>query len=138
MYTILIIKEHDKILLQKRKSVTFGNGLYALPGGKIEEGESARSAAIREAAEELAITIKPDDLDFVHVLHRKGELSEFFAVCFQVRNWSGPIKNNEPDKCEYLTWLTFDEIEHHQNMVPAHKQVLLNLKRNIIYSEHGW
>lgn len=34
-------------------------GVWVMPGGKLEEGENARDCAIREAREELAIEIKP-------------------------------------------------------------------------------
>ena len=34
-------------------------GVWVMPGGKLEEGENARDCAIREAREELGIEIKP-------------------------------------------------------------------------------
>jgi len=34
-------------------------GVWVMPGGKLEEGENARDCVVREAKEELGIEIKP-------------------------------------------------------------------------------
>lgn len=55
----LIIRDHRGwILLEKRKDC----GLWGLPGGKIEPGESAIKAARREAKEETNLSIQVERL----------------------------------------------------------------------------
>ena len=55
----LVINEKDEILLEKRKD----NGLYCLPGGGIELGETVEEGLRREIKEETGI-----DLPDVHFL----------------------------------------------------------------------
>ena len=39
-----------------------GKALYYIPGGKREPGESDEAALVREIAEELAVSLKPETL----------------------------------------------------------------------------
>lgn len=49
-----LIRQDGKVLLARRAD----NGLWELPGGKVEEGESPREALTREIAEELAAKVE--------------------------------------------------------------------------------
>ncbi|MCJ2183050.1 (deoxy)nucleoside triphosphate pyrophosphohydrolase [Novosphingobium sp. 1949] len=51
-----------RILLQKRPAHTMHGGLWEFPGGKVDPGESAEQAAVREMEEELGVVLKPEDL----------------------------------------------------------------------------
>lgn len=52
-----------EILLTRRPdSMRFGGGLYVFPGGRVERGETARRAAVRETAEETGIDVAPSRL----------------------------------------------------------------------------
>lgn len=54
----LIIKNDEgKILLQRRAGTKLWCGFLALPAGHIDKGENAYEALLREAKEELDITI---------------------------------------------------------------------------------
>lgn len=136
-YALLFLLQDNKFLLLKRaNNVSFGAGLYHLPGGKINNGETARQAVIREAAEEIGITINPEDLDFKHLFNRKGKIEEIFAVVFTVKSWQGKPYLKEPDKHEELAWFNINELP--SNIIPAHKQAIENIVKNSYYSEHGW
>lgn len=45
-------------LLLIRRSVPENDLVWALPGGKVEDGESPEQAAVREALEETGLTVK--------------------------------------------------------------------------------
>ena len=65
----LVLKKDNKILLQRRCNTGWCDDCYALVGGGIEEGETAFTAIIREAKEEIGITLRKQDLSVEHVLH---------------------------------------------------------------------
>lgn len=56
----------EKVLLVKRSlSSTVGSGMWQIPGGKVDAGESPLNAAEREICEELGLYL--DEVAFIHV-----------------------------------------------------------------------
>ncbi|GGN91781.1 NUDIX hydrolase [Saccharibacillus kuerlensis] len=102
-----------KIVLLKRQHTGHQDGRYGLPSGKIEAGERADQAALREVYEECGIVIDPTDLRMTGIMQigaaEKGadERIDFF---FETERWRGEIINREPDKCEELRWFPFDQL----------------------------
>jgi len=47
-YTGVMVKCGDKILLCKRNNLGSFPGMWSIPGGKLEEGESTQEGARRE------------------------------------------------------------------------------------------
>jgi 8-oxo-dGTP diphosphatase len=133
-YTLGIIIKDNKILMLKRSSANqFAPGHYSLPGGKLEKGESFKQALQRELAEELGITVKENDLEFIHIFYRVGTDGELVAVVFKGLQWLGTPINKEPHKHEELKWIPLDTLPN--NVVPAHKKVLNALVTGDKYSE---
>ena len=56
-----VIINKNKVLLAKRKE-GYLNDMWEFPGGKIEEGETAQAAAVREINEELNLKIEAGNL----------------------------------------------------------------------------
>ncbi|MEC9146994.1 MAG: NUDIX hydrolase, partial [Candidatus Thermoplasmatota archaeon] len=57
---VMILNSQDQVLLAK-VSRGFFSGCWTLPGGFVDYGEHPREAAVREAMEELGISIVIDD-----------------------------------------------------------------------------
>ncbi|MCT9078805.1 NUDIX hydrolase [Streptomyces fulvoviolaceus] len=49
-------------LLLIRRSASEGDLVWAMPGGKVEDGESPEQAAVRETLEETGLTVKAEQL----------------------------------------------------------------------------
>jgi len=91
------------VLLMRRANTGFFDGLFSLPGGHVEPGESLRMAAVREMREELAVSLDAADLEPIGVIHR---LSDTNRIDFFLRaaRWTGVPMRAEPDKCDRLDW----------------------------------
>ncbi len=68
---VFIVKDGQILLIEKKRGL--GAGKINGPGGKIEPGETALEAAIRETQEELVIT--------PHALRKLGELQFAMSDC---------------------------------------------------------
>ena len=92
------------MLLPRRAHTGWADGLLGIPGGHLEEGETARQAAVREIKEELGLTITQARLHFfaTAVVRTTHEYiyQEFYV---ELRDDETPV-NAEPDKCSELVW----------------------------------
>jgi 8-oxo-dGTP diphosphatase len=131
----LLFLQDKKILLLRRANTGYEDGNYNVVAGHVEFGESVTQAAIREAFEEIGVTLQIIDLQVVHVMSRKAENEriDFFWV---IRHWSGDIENKEPEKCDDLSWVALDALPH--NINPYLKYAIEKYQAGIFYSEYGW
>lgn len=135
-YVLLVLLKQNSILLLKRTNTNFGNNCYSLVGGRVEQNETFRQALVREAYEEVGITLQEEDLQFVHVFHRQGTDGALVALVFVAKKWEGRPVNREPEKHSEMIWCDSGKLP--ENFLPAHKQALDCIRQNILYSEHNW
>jgi 8-oxo-dGTP diphosphatase len=57
----LAYDDYGRILLVRRRNDP-GSGLWSVPGGRVEPGETDAQAVIREMAEETGLVVKPGEL----------------------------------------------------------------------------
>ncbi len=133
----LIIKKDNKVLLFFRNDGFFNydGGWWVLPAGHIEQGETARDAAIREAKEELDINIAPSDIKCVHITSNLASRTESFDFYFEVSKYSGTMRNCESGKCVEMRYFTLDEVATLKNVISPTRISLAALQRGEIYSE---
>jgi 8-oxo-dGTP pyrophosphatase MutT (NUDIX family) len=70
---IIIVDESGRILLEKRSD----NGMWGLPGGAVEPGESVRQTALREAKEETGLDIEITGLVGVYSEPFEGRIATY-------------------------------------------------------------
>jgi ADP-ribose pyrophosphatase YjhB (NUDIX family) len=136
LFAIALLYVGDTVLLLHRHNTDFGNGLFGLPGGKVEQGETARQAISREIEEELGLHIPASTFELVHTFHRKGTETEFVALCFKADITGLHPVNNEPEKHDDMAFFNISKLP--ENIIPAHAQAIKAIAQNINYSEHGW
>ena len=135
----LLLFRNKKILLLKRKNTGWMDGHYSLPAGHLDGGETIAQTMSREAKEEIGITIEPENLNVVHVMHRKSnvEYIDFFLTTDTDANaWHGEPFNNEPEKCEELVWFSINELP--KNTLPHVRQAIINYQKQVYFSEDNF
>lgn len=115
-----IVEKQGKILLIKRERGDF-IGLWAIPGGKVEECEHIDEAVKREMKEEIGI-----DMEFKGVLGISTEImhdkncTSLLYICHLAINNKDEIKNTE---FKYK-WFSKDEIINFTNIVESDKMFI--------------
>ena len=95
---VLSARDGELTYLLTRRALTMrrGAGNYALPGGNLEPGEDAVTAAIRETSEELGVAITPQEA--------LGMLDDFLTlgghIVTPVVFWSDETLSLNPDPTE--------------------------------------
>ena len=134
IFSAVILKKDGKLfLLQRSQTARYAPGCYHLIGGRVEVGENFRQAIIREAREEVGISIDLKDLQFKHVFHRSLVEPSLVVVVFECHVWQGEIVNVEPHKHMAMGW--FDSNALPEPMVVPHKNILALIDQQIGYSE---
>lgn len=132
---LLLTDNNERILFGRRSNTGFEDGAYHPPSGHLEAGESFVEALVREAAEEIGVTITVDDVEFVHVMHNASSGGRV-AFFFRVTQWQGEPSNMEPDKCDDLAWFSLDELP--ERMIPYCRKALEDIASGSQMSMYGF
>jgi 8-oxo-dGTP diphosphatase len=97
----------DGKILVVRRARPPAHGLYTLPGGVVESGETLADAAMREVREETGLTIEPVALAGFRetIVRDANERVErhFVILCFAARWRAGePVLNEELSEARWL------------------------------------
>ena len=109
--TAFVRDEAGRLLLIRRTD----NGLYAIPGGALELGETLTQAVRREVMEETGIAVQVSGLigvysDPEHVIEfGDGEVRQEFSVCFRAEPTGGDLRTS--DESTEVLWVATAELD---------------------------
>jgi ADP-ribose pyrophosphatase YjhB (NUDIX family) len=116
----ILRNEEGHILLQRRSD----NGLWGLPGGSVEIGESVRDAIIREVREETGLTVDVVRLIGVYsdpkiqiVRYPDGAVVHYISTLFACRILGGALQTCD----ETLDLQFFDPANLPLDLLPMHR-----------------
>lgn len=133
----LILQLEDRVLLGLREGTGWRDGHYHVPAGHLEAGETVTAGAVREAKEELGLSLREQDLELVHTVHHwTAEDDPRLQLFFRVRSWVGEPVNMEPHKCAGLGWYPLGELP--EPMVDFTAVALKTFPQGIAFSCVGW
>src|SRR5437667_9338342 len=104
----LLVKNGDRILLEKRQHTTHGNGTWGPPSGHIDYGEKPEQAAVRETQEETGVTVSEVKFRVITNDVFEAEQMHYITVWFEAKYVSGKPKVNSPEEESEVGWFTWD------------------------------
>lgn len=121
----IIIDSNNRILMQKRKSTSYG--MWGLPGGLMELGESTEDTARREVKEETGLTI--GELNLIGVFSgpdcflKVPNGDEFYSVtiAYYTHDMLGQIRIDERESLE-LKFVSLKDLP--DNIVKSHHKII--------------
>jgi 8-oxo-dGTP diphosphatase len=103
-----VITEGNILLIKKKKG--FGEGKYNGPGGKVDEGETLKTTAIREFIEETGVMpLNPEHKGVVAFYFGQREKPDWLVHIFTATQFKGdPISTEEAEP----QWFKLEEIPY--------------------------
>ena len=109
--TVAVVEFPDRrILLVKRRTVPF-KGYWALPGGRVEAGETVEQTVVREVKEETGLDVE--------IVRKTGEYREkgfkddveydYSPACFLVKPVGGEMRRQDSE-IEEIELVSLEEI----------------------------
>jgi len=92
-----VLIERGEVLLIKRAREPF-KGMWALPGGFVDYGETLRKAAEREFLEETGVRARATSMAGVYDNPRRDPRGNIISVVFLMKRISGKIKTSSEAK----------------------------------------
>jgi 8-oxo-dGTP diphosphatase len=109
VHFIIRTDNNSKLLLVKRKNEPF-KGMLSIPGGFINEGETAEEAMMREAKEETSLVVEPIAILGVYSDPHRDPRMHTISVTFITRIVQG--NENAHDDAAALRWVDIgDEVD---------------------------
>lgn len=109
--SVVVVDERGRVLLQRRTD----NGMWALPGGKHEIGESLAQCGARETREETGIDVEITGIVGTytnpgHVFaYDDGEVRQEYSICLLARPVGGELRVS--DESFEVAWFTPEEVD---------------------------
>jgi 8-oxo-dGTP diphosphatase len=122
----VILQRESKVLMVRRKKDPF-KGQLALPGGFINEGETAEEAAKREAMEETSLEVEPIDILGVYSDPKRDPRKHVMSTVFICIVIGGQDKAG--DDAASLEWIELANIERQQQVAFDHAAILRDYKQ---------
>lgn len=128
----LLLLKGNEILLIRRYNTGWEDGKYSLMGGHIEENETLAETTIREAKEEIGITLGPNDIKVVHTIHTSINKENYIDFFLLGTKWAGEPTIKEKDKIDDIQWFPLDNLP--DNMPRVIRQGIDNYLRKETFS----
>ena len=124
---LALVQGNEVLLAQRSFQSDWAPGMWHVPGGKVEAGETVEAAALREITEEIGVEVQLVDVAFRGIVaYDQASGRHVDTFCFSTNRWTGNPSIKEPQKCEALDWFALDSMPdnmtEHSRVVYTHEQ----------------
>lgn len=113
---IYIYNSQGEYLMQKRSSTKeVLPGVWDTTGGAVTAGEDSLTGAIREVEEEIGISLRPGELEFVTRVKRKDSLVD---IWFVKKDFMLDQCVLQQEEVEAVKWISSNEMIEHIQQAP--------------------
>ncbi len=123
----IIVHRHGNVLLGERgEACETAKNLYALPGGRMDYGETPEAGILRELLEETGLEGKKKDLKFFRYANEyfPEQGKHYVSLVFIMELTEGEPILTEPDKCKGWEWIAVENLP--ENMFePARESLMI-------------
>ncbi len=127
-----LINEKRELLLAERPAGKVLAGVWELPGGKMEPGETPEESLIRELKEELHIDVQEAHLEPLSFASYRYETFHLIMPIYLCSRWTGNLHGAEGQK---LAWVTYGDLAHYPlppaDILPTHRLADILKERGI-------
>ena len=127
---VIILDNNNSVLLGLRNG-SHGAGVWGLPGGHVDFGETLQDTAIREVQEETNLNINNLKLISVSDDIMPEENKHYVSIGFICKEFSGKLKKMEKDKCLQWRWFPIGALP--DNIFTPSKHVINNYISKTVY-----
>jgi ADP-ribose pyrophosphatase YjhB (NUDIX family) len=109
--SIAVFRDDGRVLLARRTRPP-ADGMWSLPGGRLEPGETLEQGALRELMEEVGVSAQVLGFNrHVEAIGRRGDgtLTHHFVVCSFVGRWLSGEPQIGPEASE-VGWFAPDDL----------------------------
>ena len=98
----------EVLLVKHGEAASHLTGVYGIPGGRLESGESLLDAAMREFEEETGLIAERDSMKEISTVfngdiqRKSGEILETAWHVFAIRNFSGELRETDETSPEWV------------------------------------
>ena len=100
-----LFRQQQVLLCHRSPDRRWYPDVWDFPGGHVEDGETPRSALVRELREELGIEAHPGAVPDDHVVAGDVHLS-----VWRLDSWAGEPVNAAPDEHDDLRWFSLADV----------------------------
>ena len=122
---IFINKDNNFLIIKRSEDLKTFPGVWAFPGGKIDDGEDPVDAAIREAKEEVGLDFTRYNCRYIWSDMRPNGREICFFI---IRNWEGNVELNE--ESTKWGWFNLDDLRY-LRMIPVPNELTDRIKNFI-------
>ena len=123
---VIYRKNNGKIELlfqQRSKAMLTDAEKWDIPGGYVNLGETPIETALREAKEELDLSLDPEKLQFAFSLRQTTEICNYYLCDFTDEDQAIHFNDGE---VQAIKWVDFDTFKYRKEEIGLKEPLLIN------------